>query len=153
MQIIQAQVGNIALTEGQPLPVNVGDTIRVFYAFNYKMPETSGVRVWASLYQVTRTEKAQTKDKITLMKSLEWKPYEGEIDIDIGRVGSGTYGLICELPDYKDAEGNPVEDKIEDCIEVTAAPSPWEMIGPLLILGLMAAMVSMMAPMMKEGFS
>ena len=149
MQITQVAVGNVLypLTEGQLLPVAVGDTIKVFYAFKYKMPETSGVRIWASLYQVTRTEKAQTKDKITLVKALDWKDYAGEIDIEIGQIGSGTYGLICELPDYD------VEHRIDDCIEVTAPSSIMEMIGPLLVLGLMVGMVGMMAPMMEEGFS
>ena len=151
--MIQAQVGNVLypLAEGQPLPVAVGDTIKVFYAFSYKMPETAGVKIWASLYNYTlgvlnREEKAQTKETITLVKSLEWKPYEGEIDIEIGDISSGTYGLICELPDYD------VEHHLDDCLEVTAPPSVFEMIGPLLVIGLMAAMVGMMAPMMEEGF-
>lgn len=154
MQIAQViQVGNVLypLTEGQPLPVAVGDTLKVFYAFKYKMPETTGVRIWASLYRYTmgvldRASAAQTKDKITLVKALEWKDYEDEIDIEIGQISSGTYGLICELPD------SDVEHHIDDCIEVTAAPGIMEMIGPLLVIGLMAAMVAMMAPMMKEGF-
>jgi len=152
MEITQVQVGNVLypLTEGQPLPISVGQTLRVFYGFKYKMPETTGVRIWASLYRYTmgvldRASAAQTKDKITLVKALDWKDYADEIDIEIGQIGSGTYGLICELPDYD------VEHRIDDCIEVTAAPSIWEMIGPLLVLGLMVGMVAMIAPMMEEG--
>ena len=154
MQINQTQVGNFLypLTEGQPLPITVGQAIRVFYAFKYKLPETTGVRIWASLYNYTlgvlnRQGEAQTRQTITLEKDLEWKDYEGEIDITIGQVSSGTYGLICELPDYDK------EDHIDDCIEVTAPPSIWEMVGPMLVIGLMAGMVAMMAPMMEEGFS
>lgn len=153
MQIMQVQVGNAlgALNPGQPLPVGVGDTIKVFYAFNYKVAETTGVEIWASLYRYTagvldRSSQAQTKQTITLEKAIEWKLYEGEIDIVIGQVNSGSWGLICELPDYAEAEQH-----IDDCIEVTAAPGVFEMIGPLLVIGLMAAMVSMMAPMMEEG--
>lgn len=153
MQMTQVLVGNVLypLTEGQPLLIDVGDTIKVFYAFKYKMPETADVRIWASLYNYTmgvlnRQERAQTREAITLVKALEWKGYEGEIDIEVGEIGSGTYGIICELPDYD------VEHHIDDCIEVTAPPSMFEMIGPLLVLGLMAGMMSMMAPMMKEGF-
>lgn len=149
MQIAQViQVGNVLypLTEGEPLPVAVGDTLKVFYAFKYKMPETTDVRIWVSLYQITLTEKAQTKDEITLVKALEWKDYEGEIDIEVGEIGSGTYGLICELPDYD------MEHRIDDCIEVTAAPGIFEMIGPLLVIGLMVALVALVAPKMKEGF-
>lgn len=33
-----------------------------------------------------------------------------------------------------------------------AAADMWSTVGPLLVLGLMAGMMSMMAPMMKEGF-
>lgn len=155
MQItqVQVQVGNILypLTEGQPLPISVGEVIRVFYAFNYRMPERTDVRIWASLYEyylgfLNRLEPAQTKEIITLEKTLlEWKPYEGEIDIVIGNISSGTYGLIVELKDYD------VSDRIDDCLEFTAPPGIFEMIGPLLVIGIMAVMVSMMAPMMKEG--
>lgn len=154
MQMALAQVGNVVypLAEGQLLPITVGETVRVYYAFKYKMPQTAGVRIWASLYNYTlgvlnRQEAAQTKQTITLEKALELKDYQGEIDILVGQVSAGTYGLICELPDYAGAEHH-----IDDCIEVPAAPSVWEMIGPLLMLGLMAMMVSMMAPMMEEGF-
>jgi len=154
MQIMQVQVGNALypLTEGQPLPISVGETIRVFYAFRYMMPVAAGVRIWASLYRYTagvldRASQAQTKQTITLEQALEWKDYDGQIDIVVGDIGSGTYGLICELPDYDK------EDHRDDCIEVTAAPGIFEMIGPLLVLGLMAGMVSMMAPMMEEGSS
>lgn len=149
--ITQVQVGNVIypLVEGQPLPITVGQTLRVFYQFKYKMPETSGVRIWASLYGyvygiIARQELAQTKEMITLPKALEWSPYEGEIDINIGDVPAGIYGLICELPDYD------AEEHIDDSIEVPAAPSIFEMLGPLLVLGLMAGVMSMVAPA-KEG--
>ena len=155
MQITQVQVGNVLypLAEGQPLPIAVGETIRVFYAFKYKVAETTDVRIWASLFarpfdEIDRHEKAQTKGTIMLEKALEWKDYSGEIEILVGSTPPGIYGLICELPDYKDAQ-----HYIDDCIEVTTAPSVFEMIGPLLVLGLMAGMVSMMAPMMEEGVS
>lgn len=152
MQITQALAGNVLypLVEGQPLPISVGETIRVFYAFNYKMPERTDVRIWASVHEyvygiLNRRELAQTKEIITLVKTLEWKPYDGEIDIVVGDIGSGTYGLICELPDFD------VEDRIDDCLEVAAVPSIFEMIGPLLVMGLMMGIMSIMSPMMKEG--
>ena len=153
MQITQALVGNALypLTEGQPLPISVGETIRVFYAFSYRLPERTTIRIWASVHEyvagiLNRREAAQTKETIILEKALEWEDYEGEIDIVVGDIGSGTYGLICELPDYD------TEDRIDDCLEVAAVPSIWEMIGPLLVIGLMVGLVSIMSPMMKEGF-
>lgn len=150
VQIIQAQVGNITypLTEGQPLPITVGEILSVSYAFNYKMPETANIKIWASLYKYSfgildRQGQSQTKEVITLVKALDWKPYEGVIDIVVGDMLPGTYGLICELPDYD------VEERIDDCLEISAPPSIWDMIGPLLVIGLMAWMI----PMMKEGIS
>ena len=147
---IQVQVGNVLypLVEGQPLPIKAGDTIKVFYAFKYRIPQTTGVKIWASLYKyslgiLNRQEKAQTKGTITLEKAVEWKDFTGEIDIVVGGVSSGTYGLILELPEHD------VEDKIDGCLAVAAAPGMMDIIGPLLMLGLMVLVVSMMAPIMK----
>lgn len=148
--ITAVQIGNTlyALTEGEPLPINIGQTLEIFYAFKYKMPVTADIRVWASLYGyvygiLARQGLAQTKQEITLGKALEKESYEGKIDVVVGEVNPGVYGLICELPDYD------IEDHIDDCIEVVAIPSIWEMMGPLLVLGLMMGMVSMMMPAMK----
>ena len=143
MQITQAQVGNVLypLTEGQPLPISAGDTLRVFYAFKYKLPEETGVRIWASLYTggiAGRQEKAQTKQTITLEKALESKDYSGEIDIVVGEISSGTYGLILELPDYDK------ENHIGDCLEVTAAPSIMDMIPMLMVVMMMGMMMEQM---------
>lgn len=150
MQIINAQVGNVIypLVEGQPFPINVGQTLRVFYSFKYKMPESGSVRLWASLYYYTilgffeREEKAQTKGTIALEKALDWRDYSGSVDIIISSdCTPDIYGLILELPDYKD-----VADKREACVEVAKAPNIFDMIGPLLVLGLLAGMMPMLAP-------
>ncbi|MBA7705506.1 hypothetical protein ES703_114337 [subsurface metagenome] len=84
---------------------------------------------------------------------MEFKDYEREIDINIGEIvpGSGLYGLIVELRGYKDAEGNPIEAKIPDCLEFTATPSIWDMLPSLIGIGLMVFMMSMITPMMEEG--
>lgn len=77
--------------------------------------------------------------------------------------GENWLGIACF-----DAEGNIVQEAagevtIEDGRDYVfdfatntlgaAAPSIWGMAGPLLVLGLMAAMVGMMAPALKKGFS
>ncbi|GAH51105.1 unnamed protein product [marine sediment metagenome] len=149
MQITQALVGNVLypLAEGQPLPIVAGDVIKVFYVFSYKVPEKTDVRIWASLYDaplgwLNRKEAAQTKETITLEMTPEWKPYEGEIDIAIGSIGSGIYGLIVELPDYD------TEARIDACLEVAAVPGIFDMLVPLLVLGLMVFLI----PKLKEGF-
>lgn len=132
MQIGQVQVGNTLypLTQGQPLPVKAGETIRIFYTFSYKMPERATVPIWASLFNYTlgfldRQEEAQTKGVITLEKALEWEDYSGEINILIGSIGSGTYGLICELPEHDE------EAKIADCLEATGLELIQDYLYPL----------------------
>ncbi len=158
MQITQVQVGNTLypLTEGQPLLIKVGETIRVFFTFRGRVPQDTEVRVWASVYHyvlgiLNREEKAQNKGTTILEGTVEFKDYERAADITIGDIGSGLYGIIVELKDYKDAEGNPIEDKIDNCLEITKVPSIWDMLGPLLMIGLMVGMVAIISPMMKEG--
>lgn len=158
MQITQVQVGNFLypLTEGQPLSIEAGETIRVFFTFRGRVPQETEVRVWASLYQyvlgiLNREEKAQTKGTTTLEGTVEFVDYERAADIVIGDIGSGLYGIIIELKDYKDAEGNPIEDRIDDCLEVAKVPSIWDMLPSLLVIGLMVGMMTIISPMMKEG--
>ena len=137
-----------ALVEGQPLPISVGQTLRVFFTFGYKVAETTTVPIWASLYtghwlpgvEINRVERAQTKSFITLDKAIDWQTYEGQIDIAVGNVSPGVYGLIVELPGFKDAEA-----KIDDCIEVRAAPGILDWMGPLMML----VMLGMVAPLME----
>ena len=148
MNITQAQVGYdiYPLAEGQPLPISVGQTLRVFFAFGYKVAETTTVPVWASLYRripwLDRMEAAQSKSFITLDKAVDWQTYQGQIDIAIGNVSAGVYGLIVELPGFKDAEAT-----VDDCIEVAASPGITEWMGPLMMI----AMLGMVMPMVGEG--
>jgi hypothetical protein len=141
--------GNLyALVEGQPLPISAGQTLRVFFTFGYKVAETTTVPIWASLYtghwlpgvEINRVERAQTKAFITLDRAIEWQTYEGQIDIPVGNVSPGVYGLIVELPGFKDAEAT-----IDDCIEALAAPGIMDWMGPMMML----VMLGMMAPLME----
>lgn len=152
MQITQVQVGNLLypLIEGQPLPIEAGETIRVFFTFRGRVPQETEVRVWASLYQyvlgiLNREEKAQTKATTILEGTVEFVDYERAADIVIGDIGSGLYGIIIELKDYD------VSDRIDDCLEVAKVPSIWDMLPSLIGIGLMVFMMSMITPMMKEG--
>ena len=148
---MQVQVGNYiyTLVEGQPLQIQAGQTMRVFFSFSYKVAETTTVPIWASLYtghwmpgiEINRVDQAQTKTTITLDTAIAWQTYQGYIDIAIGSgVKAGVYGLIVEIPGFKDAE-----ERIDDCIEVTAAPGIAEWIGPLIMIAMMGMMAQMMA--------
>jgi len=145
---VQAGANVYTLVAGQPLQVPAGGTLRVFYSFSYKVAETATVPIWASLYQktlgvVNRVGAAQTKTTVTLDAAIAWQTYEGYVDVAIGSgVKAGVYGLIVELPGFKDAE-----ERIDDCIEVTAAPSMFEWVGPLIMIGMMGMMAQMTAGM------
>lgn len=139
--------------EGQPLQIQAGQGLRVFFSFSYKVVEQTAVPIRAALYLKVPVigraaiKDARTETTITLDKSIDWRTYEGQIDIDIGSgVKAGVYGLGVESPGFEGAG-----DYIDDCIEVTAAPSMFELIGPILVIGLMAAMVSMITPAMEGG--
>jgi len=146
---LQIAIGNqlIALAPGQVVTVMPGQTIRVFYSFNYKVPETISVEVRACLYRrifgvIDRIAAALSTQTIVLEKSREWKHYQGQIDILIGQVGAGRYGLICEIPKYDIAAyiDNVVEVRVVGWRELIG------MIGVILALGV----VGMMAIGLKE---
>ena len=149
MPITSIQIGSniYPLVEGEPIQVKVGETIRVFYSFKYMMPEADDVAIWASLYKYTlgvlnRSANAQTKSTIPLEKTTIWKDFSGSIDITIGSISGGTYGLIVELPGRGDAEG-----KIDDCVEVEGATGIMEIIPAMIMI----MMMGMIMPMMDEG--
>ena len=150
---MQVQVGSnvYELVEGQPLQIQSGQTLRVFYSFSYKVAETSSVPVWGSLYQktlgiVNRVGQAQTKTTITLDTSLAWQTYQGQIDITVGSdVKAGIYGLIVELPGFENAEA-----RVDDCIEVIQSSGITEWIGPLIMIAMMGMMVQMASGMSQD---
>ena len=147
------QVGNYIypLVEGQPLQIQAGQTLRVFFAFTYKVAETIDARIWVALYTkfpVTGrrmvVEGAERESIITLDKAMDWQTYQGHIDFSIGSgVKASVYGLGLELPDFKNDAG----DYIDDCIEVIAAPGMMEMLGPLIMIAMMGMMVPMLTGM------
>ena len=145
---MQVQVGSniYSLQAGQPLQIQAGQSLRVFYAFNYKVAEQTAVPIRAALYKKTLgvplvVEEARTETTLTLDMSVAWQSYQGQIDIAIGSgVGAGVYGLGVECPGFEGAG-----DYIDDCIEVTAAAGITSWIGPLIMI----AMLGMLAPMMS----
>jgi hypothetical protein len=135
------------LTEGQTLQIQAGQTLRVFYSFNYRVAEPVAVPIWGSLYQktlglVNRVGQAQTKTNIALEPSVTGQGYQGQMNITVGSgVGAGGYGLIVEMPGFSEANA-----RIDDCIEVTAAPGLTDWLGPLLMIGVMGMIARMAVP-------
>jgi len=155
VQIAQVQVNDTiySLAEGQPLQIKVGDVIKVYFSFKANIPERMTVNIQAALYRYTfgvlnRTPEATTKGTMTLESTGGVvRDYSTDIDITImSGINADIYGLLVELPAYN------LQAKIDDCLEVPKKQGLLDMIGPLLVLGLMMGMMAMISPMMKEGF-
>jgi len=131
----------------QPLPIRVGQTLRVRYSFSYKVAETTSIELQASLFVrragvIDRVNYALAKQTITLDRSLEWKTYSGEIDIVIqSGIRAGVYGLIVDIPRY---EVSAVLDNVVRVIGID--------LEGLISLGLVLGLVGMMVPMVKEAY-
>ena len=143
--IVQTSLG--ALASGQKIELSPGDILRISISFKYTVAESTTVVLWASLGLGIGRD-IETKEEISLEAAITPKTWEGSIDLTVPQgVTAGTYWLRAEIEGYPETQVT-----LPDAVVITAPPSPIEMVGPLLVLGLMAAMVSQMAPMMKEGF-
>lgn len=140
------------LQAGEQVEVSIGDTLRVWVDFVYTLPEPTDVVLWMSLvispgrdYTVKQTE--------FLEASATPKEWSGFIDVPIeasgmfGVLKNYTYDLWFEIPTYT----NEVA-KAEKAVVITGAiPSLFEAIIPLMVLGLLAAVIMpMMAPEAEE---
>ena len=145
------------LASGQVRELSIGDTLCVVVDFTYTIAEKMTYTLRCGLYNrivgvLNRIESVRNEENITFEKALTSVSKEESVDVMIigeaeGGVADGTYGLIAEILET-DAEVH-----YDDCIIVSGNPvSMMEMVGPLLVLGLMAGMVAMFAPMMREGF-
>lgn len=144
---------------GEKVELSVGDTLEVSVSFKYTVAENTMVTLRACPYQYTvgvldRIGGSCGENReVELEATLTPKTKEAVVEMPIvpaseGGIENGTYGLIAEVL------GTDAEDHIDDCLVISGnPPSMMEMIGPILVLGLMAGMMSMMAPMMQEGFS
>jgi len=137
----------------------VGDTVRVTASFLYTVGADTSVTVQAGPYHyiagvLDRIGACFGSTVVSLPKTTT--PIEKQFTIDFtltpasiigtGGIQAGTYGLIVELP------GTDFNVKQDDVLLVVAAAGIMDMIGPLLVSGIMMFMVSMVTPMMKEGF-
>ena len=142
------QTSLAALAAGEQVELAPGDVLRVSCSFKYVVAQATTVVLWASLGLGIGRDIESFKE-ISLEATLTPKTWTGDIDIEIpsGKT-AGTYWLRAEIEGYPDTQTT-----IPDAAVIAGVPSMMEMVGPLLAMGLMAGIVSMMAPMMEEGFS
>ena len=134
-----------ALANGETVELRQGDTLRVSYSFSYKVAEEATIPIWASLYSrtlgmINRAERAQTKGTTSLDASLSWTSCEGSIDIAIGDVSAGVYGLILEVP----GAGDEAQYAIDDAVSVLGTPGILDMLPMLLMVLVMGMVMSVM---------
>ncbi len=146
------------LANGRVIELAVGDILQVWVSFKYVVAEDTIVTLRACPYHyassvLDRIGSSCGEADIELERSTTAKLKEAAVDMPIvpaaeGGIENGTYGLIAEIL------GTDAEDHIDDCLVISGNPAGMmEMIGPLLVIGLMMGMMSIMTPMMKEGFS
>ena len=142
------QTSLAALAAGEQVELAPGDTLCVSCSFKYVVAQAVTVVLWASLGLGIGRD-IESFEEISLEATLTPKTWEGDIDIPIpsGKT-AGTYWLRAEIEGYPETQTT-----IPDAAVISGVPGVFEMIGPLLVLGLMAGMMSMMAPAMEEGFS
>ena len=137
-----------ALAAGEQVELAPGDVLRVSCSFKYVVAQAITVVLWASLGLGIGRD-IESFEEISLEATLTPKTWTGDIDILIpsGKT-AGTYWLRAEIEGYPETQTT-----ISDAVTISGVPSVFEMVGPLLGLGLMVGIVGMMAPVMKEGFS
>lgn len=132
----------------EPKNFAVGDTIRVSASFLYTVPKDTPITVQAGPYQY----KLGILDRIgvcfgstTISLPATVTPTEKQFTIDFtlkatDGIAAGTYGLLVEIP------GTDISVKQDDVLIIAGAANIWSMIGPLLVLGLMMGIMSMVMP-------
>lgn len=134
----------VALEVGKEIPLKPGNILVVDVRFNYIVSEPVDVTLWASL-GIGMGRDVESFLPIYLDEALTPKTWEGstEIAIPTSGIANGTYWMKVEV--------NGTEITIPNAVIISGVLDIWEMIGPLLVLGLMAGIVAMMAPALKEG--
>lgn len=143
------------LVSGQTIRLSVGDILRVAVSFKYIVAENTVVTLRACPYHyvgpiLDRIGGSCGEANIALERATTATLKEATVDMPIvpdaeGGLTDGTYGLIAEIL------GTNVEDHIDNCLIVSGNPAGiWgtmEIILPLIMLGLMAAII---VPMMRK---
>lgn len=133
-----------ALAAGEQVQLSVGDTLRVTVSFKYVVAEPTTVVLWASLGLGIGRD-IENKEEISLEGTITPKTWEGSIDLTVPQgVTAGTYWLRAEIEGYPETQVT-----LPNAVVISAPPSP---IPLLIALVLMMGMMSMMVPMIKEGF-
>lgn len=160
LQVFSPGYGWHALAVGDKVTLSPGETLRVGITVSYK-----GKAQNFTLYGAIGSRQEAIPildigwfDEMLFGRSnlpcpdstTEFTPVEGSVDIPV----PANTPAVTDYDLYVKIEEQPsVMDEVDNIIDITAAPSIWEIVGVLLVLGLMMGLMSMVTPMMKEGFS
>lgn len=159
LQVYSPTYGWHALTVGEKVTLKAGETLQVGIAVPYK-GKAQDFTLYGAIGSRNKLlipivdinwfdEMLFGRDPLPCPKSeTEFTTVEGSVGILVptNTPSVTNYDLYVKIE-----EQPSVMDEVDDFIDIVAPPSIFEMIGPLLVLGLMVGMVSMMAPIMEEG--
>lgn len=143
-----------ALIANEQVELAPGDILRVTCSFKYTIGAITTVTLWAALGTGLIRSRMETYKSISLDAAPTPRTWEGDIDIIIPMTGEDNkdYWLRVEIQGYEDETRVQTPD---NPILIRGMPEEvgiFDMMGPLLVLGLMMGLMTMMTPMMKEGF-
>lgn len=132
-------VSNIIVLEtGKQIPLDPGDILVAEYSFDYIVGEATDITLWVALGLGIGRD-IEGFDTLHLEEALTSKTYQGsyELVIPVG-VAKGSYWMKVEI--------NGEEITIPDAVVISGVPGMLESLAPLLMLGLMIGVVSMITP-------
>lgn len=133
----------IVLEDGKLIPLDPGDALVVEYSFDYTVGEATDITLWVSLGLGIGRD-IEGFDTLYLEEALTSKTYQGSFELVIPTgVAKGAYWMKVEI--------DGTEITVPDAVVISGVPGMLESFAPLLMLGLLFGVVSMVAPKTKEG--
>lgn len=126
-----------ALEAGRRIPLSPGDVLVVEYSFDYISVKAVDIQLWVSL-GIGLGRDIEGFSTLHLDIALTTKIFNGAFELSIPTSGktNGTYWMKIEV--------NGTEITIPDAVVISGmAGGIWDMIGPLLTLGVMMMMMEM----------
>ena len=135
--------GYVLASNAEPVTLTQEDTLRVSVTFEYMSPHTASTATLHGFIGTPSSHVADGRKEVSLPVAAEFTPKSETVDIPTStETLPGTYSLYVRIDEQPE-----VFEEVPGCITVKEKPNIIAMVLPLLILGIMAAMV---VPMMKE---
>lgn len=133
----------VVASNGEPVTLTQEDTVRVFVTFEYMSPHKASTATLHGFIGSPSSHVADGSKGVSLPIAAEFTPKSETVDIATSTdTLPGTYNLYVRIDEQPE-----VFEEVPNCIIIKEKLDIIAMAIPLLILGVMAAMI---VPMMKE---